>query len=59
MIDPHYQGPIGFSGALNTRLRDAGLNTVSLIGGRTQSGTKFGHHSSPVLLVFSQAKPRA
>ena len=32
VIDPHYQGPIGFSGALNTRLRDAGLNTVSLIG---------------------------
>ena len=32
VIEPRYQGPIGFSGALNALLRDSGLATASLIG---------------------------
>ena len=32
VIEPRYQGPIGFSGTLNAFLRDSGLATASLIG---------------------------
>ena len=32
VVEPHYQGPIGFSGALASALRDRGLRTVQLIG---------------------------
>jgi len=32
VIDPQYEGPIGFGGALTTLLRDSGFHTASLIG---------------------------
>ena len=32
LIEPRYQGPVGFSGTLSTLLRDSGLSTASLIG---------------------------